>query len=41
MMISHFPWSVPLMRFLARRTKRAHGLGLYLHETALKLTENR
>ena len=40
MIISHFPWSVPLMRFLARRTRAARDWD-YLHETALKLIEDR
>ena len=40
MVISHFPWSVPLMRFLARRTRAARDWD-YLHETALKLIEDR
>ena len=40
MIISHFPWSVPLMRFLARRTRTAQNWD-YLHETALKLIEDR
>ena len=40
MIVSHFPWSVPLMRFLARRTTGAQNWD-YLHETALKLIEDR
>ena len=40
MIVSHFPWSVPLMRFLARRTRAAQNWD-YLHETALKLIEDR
>ena len=40
MIISHFPWSVPILRFLARRTKGARSWD-YLEETALKLIEDR
>ena len=38
--ISRFPWSVPFLKFLARRTKFARGYD-YLEETALKLIEDR
>ena len=40
MILSHFPWSVPLLRYFARRTKVACSWD-YLHETALKLTKDR
>ena len=40
MFISHFPWSVPILRFLARRTRGARSWD-YLEETALKLIEDR
>ena len=38
--ISHFPWSIPLLRFLARRTRDARSWD-YIEETALKLIEDR
>ena len=40
MMLSHFPWSVPILRYLARKTSGARGWD-YLEETALKLIEDR
>ena len=40
MVISHFPWSIPLLRFLARRTTEARSSD-YIDETALKLIEDR
>ena len=38
--LSHFPWSVPILRYLARRTRGAQSWD-YLEETALKLIEDR
>ena len=38
--LSHFSWSIPLLKFLARRTKHARSWD-YLEETALKLVEDR
>ena len=40
MILSHFPWSVPILRYLARRTAGAKSWD-YLEETALKLIEDR
>ena len=40
MILSHFPWSVPLLRYLARRTRQAQSWD-YLEETALRLIEDR
>jgi len=40
MIISHFPWSEPILRYLARRTRVAKSWD-YLEETALKLIEDR
>ena len=40
MLISHFPWIVPFLRFFARRTRDARSWD-YLEETALKLIEDR
>ena len=40
MILSHFPWSVPLLRHLARRTRGAKSWD-YLEETSLKLIEDR
>ena len=40
MTLSHFPWSVPLLRYLARRTRQAQSWD-YLEETALRLIEDR
>ena len=40
MILSHFPWSVPILRYLARRTRGAQSWD-YLEETALKLIEDR
>ena len=40
MVFSHFPWSVPFLRYFARRTKTARNWD-YLYETALKLIEDR
>ena len=40
MVISHFPWSISLLRFLARRTRVAWSSD-YIEETALKLIEDR
>ena len=39
MVMSHFPWSVPVLRFLARKTKIGKNWD-YLEETALKLIED-
>ena len=38
--LSHFPWSVPFLTLLARRTKFAQDFD-YLEETALKLIQDR
>ena len=38
--LSHFPWSVPFLRLLARRSKFAQSYD-YLEETALKLIQDR
>ena len=38
--LSHFPWSVPFLTLLARRTKFARDFD-YLEETALKLIQDR
>ena len=38
--MSHFPWSIPILRYLARRSREA-GSWDYLEETALKLIEDR
>ena len=38
--LSHFPWSVPFLRLLARRTKFAQDYD-YLEETALRLIQDR
>jgi len=40
MILSHFPWCVPVLRYLARRTRQAQSWD-YLEETALKLIEDR
>ena len=40
MIISHSSWSIPLLRFLARRTREAQSSD-YIEETALKLIEDR
>ena len=40
MITSHFPWSMPLLRFFARRTKEARSWD-YLENTALKLIKDR
>ena len=40
LVLSHFPWSVPLLRYLARRTSAAKNWD-YLEETALKLIKDR
>ena len=39
MVMSHFPWSVPILRFLARKTKVGKNWD-YLEETALRLIED-
>ena len=39
MVMSHFPWSVPILTFLARKTKIGKSWD-YLEETALKLMED-
>ena len=38
--LSHFPWSEPILKYFARRTKAAQSWD-YLEETALKLIEDR
>ena len=38
--LSHFPWSEPILKYFARRTKAAQNWD-YLEETALKLIEDR
>ena len=40
MTISHFPWSVPFLRYFARRSKEARSFD-YLNDIALKLIEDR
>ena len=40
MTMSHFPWCVPLLRYLARRTRVAQSWD-YLEDTALRLIEDR
>ena len=40
MILSHFPWSVPFLRFFARRTEIARSWD-YLTDTAFKLIEER
>ena len=40
MILSHFPWSVPLLRYLARRTREAQSWD-YLEDAALKLIQDR
>ena len=39
MILSHFPWSVPLLRYLARRTREGQNWD-YLEDTALKLIQD-